>query len=306
MAKVCEKLFPIGSYKGQRSAGFYMHDTLKTNLDVLLKNVTKDWDFVIIISGSGRVRIGKSLLGIQIACYWTYQLEKLYGIKVPFNIKENIVFHGTQLIKQGNKLGTNHKHSVLIFDEAGADLEGVKAMKRTTQNVKDYLRECGQYNMLTILILPEYFDLPKGVALSRSDILLNCFTSVNDNDMIERGFFNFYSRPNKKHLYLRGKKELNYKAYPDDFAGDWDNVYPVDEEEYREAKRKALKSREVMSAKEERRLTYLRGAFKILISMGLTQREIAEKIKGITKMITSHRYIGRLIDEGKEEDDDLD
>ena len=179
-----------------------MHDTLKTNLDVLLKNVTKDWDFVIVISGSGRVRMGKSLLGIQIACYWTYQLERIHGIKVPFTIKDNIVFHGNRLIKQGNKLGTTHKHSVLIFDEAGADLEGVKAMKRTTQNVKDYLRECGQYNMLTILVLPEFFDLPKGIALSRSDFLLNCFTSMNDSDLIERGRSEEHTSELQSHSFI--------------------------------------------------------------------------------------------------------
>lgn len=306
MAKVCKELFPIGSYKGQKSPGFYMHDTLKDNLDVLLKNVHKDWDFVIVISGGGRVRVGKSVLALQIGMYWTHQLKELYGIKAPFNVKENVVFYGNQLIKRGNKLGTTYQHSVLIFDEAGADLEGVKVMKRTTQLVKDYLRECGQYNMLTILVLPEFFDLPRGIALSRSDFLLNCFTSVNEKDEIERGFFNFYSRPNKKHLYLRGKKDLNYAAYPDDFHGDWDDVYPIDEIEYRTAKMKALRQREILSAKEERRLNYLRGAFKILIEMGLTQREIAEKIRKYTGMVTSHRYIGRLLGGEKEEEEELD
>ncbi len=306
MAKVCTSLFPLGSYKGQRSPGFYMHDTLKDNLDVLLKNIHKDWDFLIIVSGGGRVRLGKSVLSLQIGIYWTQQLQKLYRIKAPFNVKENIVFHGTQLIKRGNKLGTTYEHAVLIFDEAGADLEGVKAMKRSTQAVKDYLRECGQYNMLTILVLPEFFDLPKGIALSRSDFLLNCFTTVNDNDEIERGFFNFYSRPNKKHLFLRGKKDLNYTAYSDDFSGDWDNMYPIDEKEYRAAKVKALKSREVMSMKEERRLNYLKGSFMILVEMGLTQREIAEKIKEKTGMMTSHTYIGRLLGNEGEEEEELD
>ena len=304
MAKVCEELYPMGSYKGQRSPGFYMHDTLKINLDVLLKNIERDWDFVITIAGSGRVRMGKSLLALQIGAYWTYMIEKLYGYKNPFNVEDNIIFNGSDLIKKGNKLGMNNKHSCLIFDEAGADLEGVKAMKKTTQAVKDFLRECGQYNMLTILVLPDFFDLPKGVALSRCDFLINCYTSVDDKDYIERGFFNFYSRPNKKYLYLRGKKELDYNAYHEDWSGDWDVFYPIDEAQYRALKVKALRNREAMSAKEERMAFYARGCVLELKLRGLSHTEIAEKVKDHTGFATSHHYIAKILGLEKEEEDD--
>ena len=304
MSKVCEELYPMGSYKGQKSPGFYMHDTLKINLDVLLKNIEKDWDFVITISGSGRVRMGKSLLALQIGAYWTYMIEKLYGFKNPFNVEDNIIFNGSDLIKKGNKLGINNKYSCLIFDEAGADLEGVKAMKRTTQAVKDFLRECGQYNMLTILVLPDFFDLPKGVALSRCDFLINCYTSVTKDDYIERGFFNFYSRPNKKYLYLRGKKELDYNAYHEDWSGDWNVFYPIDETKYRDLKVRALKTREFISAKEERGRGYLKGCITELKLKGLSHREIAEKVTEHTGMAASHTYIGRLM--GKEEEEEED
>ena len=308
MARVCCSWFPKGTYKGQKQDGFYMDDVLKDNLDALLKNAGEkdDWDFVLVISGGGQVRVGKSVLALQIACYWHYEQERLYGKKLPFTVKDNIVFDGRRLIKQGNKLGTTHPHSALIFDEAGADLEGAKAMRRTTQNVKDYLRECGQYNMLTILVLPEFFDLPKGIALSRSDFLLDCYVWADSKGKFQRGFFNGYSRPNKKHLYLKGKKELNYKAYRYDFHGRWFLFYPIDEEEYRKEKVKALRQREVLSAREERRLNYLRGSFKILTEMGLTQRDIAEKIRKYTGMITSHRYIGRLLGKEKDEEEELD
>ena len=245
-----------------------------------------------------------SLLGIQIAVYWNYMIEQLYGIKNPFTIKDNIVFNGSKLIKMGNMLGTKYKYSALIFDEAGADLEGVKAMKRTTQAVKDFLRECGQYNLLTILVLPEFFDLPRGIALSRCDFLINCYTSVTKDDYIERGYFNFYSRPNKKYLFLRGKKELNYNAYPEDWSGTWDVFYPIDEVEYRAAKVAALKARESLSAKEERMKTYLKGCFTYMKALGMSHTEIAEKVKDIMNFPTSHHYISRTLGLEKEEDDD--
>jgi len=302
--RVCQNWFP--NPEKPDKAGFYMDNLLKANLDALLKNAGKkdDWDFLVLITGGGAVRVGKSVLGLQLACYWCHELERLYGMNVPFEIKENIVFHGAKLIKKGNKIGTKYPHSVLIFDEAGADLEGVKAMKRSTQAVKDYLRECGQYNFLTILVLPEFFDLPKGIALSRSDFLIDCYSLADKTGKFRRGYFNFYSKPNKKHLYLRGKKELNYKAYKYDFHGRWLNFYPIDEDEYRAVKVEALKSREVMSDREGRMKEYLRGAFKYMIDTGLSYREIARVIKERTPLSTSHQYVGRII--GKEDESEED
>lgn len=312
LSKVCEEWFPwdkekgISSYKKQRSPGFYMHNNLKQTIDLWVKNVKNDWDFVIIISGQGTVRVGKSVIAQQIAAYWHYAIWKVHGIEVPFEIKENIVFHGSELIKKGNKIGQNYKYGSLIFDEAGADLEGVKVMKRSTQNVKDYLRECGQYNMLTILVLPEFFDLPKSIATNRSNALIDCYVTTNENDMWERGKFNFFSAPNKKKLYRLGKKELNYKACKADFPGDWDNVYTVDEEEYKTAKMEALKTREVVSAREEKRTMYLKGSIKILVNdFELSYHEIARRITKKMGFSANDVYISRLMkgsDPDKEED----
>ena len=303
--KVCQRWFPMGSYKGQKSPGFYMNDNLKQTLDLWIKNVKNDWDFVIIISGQGAVRVGKSSIAQQIAAYWTYAIEEAYGIVNDFSTKDNIVFHGAELIKKGNKLGSKQKYACLIFDEAGADLEGVKAMTKSTQNVRDYLREAGQYNQLIILCLPEFFDLPKGIATNRSNCLIDCYVTVDENDMWERGKFNFYSAPSKKKLYKWGKKDADYSATKCDFYGDWDKVDVIDMDEYKEMKIVALKSREVVSKKEDTKTNYLKGALKVLsVDMGLSHREIAEKIKAKQKIRTSHTYVGRMIAGEKEEDEE--
>lgn len=245
-----------------------------------------------------------SVIALQIAAYWHYMLWKLYGKEVPFTIEDNIVFNGNELIKKGNHLGEKYKSGCLIFDEAGADLEGVKVMKKTTQAVKDYLRECGQYNLLTILVLPEFFDLPKSIALSRTDALVDCFVTVGKDDKWERGHFNFFSRTKKKKLYLLGKKELNYAAANADFHGDWELNYPVDEAEYRKAKAVALKTRAETTAKESRMGAYLKGALKMLVSKGQTYAEIAREIASLQHMTTSHNYIARLMNNEEEFDDD--
>lgn len=294
MVRVCQKEFPKGTYKGQRDDGFYMDPLLKENLDILLKNIVDDWDFTIIITGGGEVRIGKSVLAMQIASYWRNQLEELYGKNVPFTIKENMVFDGTRLIEKGNHLGKNYPFSVMMFDEAGADLEGRKIMKSVTQNVLDYYRECGQYNMLNILVLPEFFDLPKGIAMSRSIFLIDTYYSVDQTNKFIRGYFNFYSRRNKKFLYMYGKRELNYNAYRKDFAGRFYEFYPIDEEEYRKVKQEVLEERgRINRDKADIRLEAC--MYLLNRKVGWTHQQISDELVGLTHIAFDYTTIGKKI-----------
>lgn len=232
-----------GKVKKRRKPGFYLHDNLKTQIDYYIKNINRDWDFTIIICGEGEVRVGKSFIACQIGAYWTSEIKRLLGKVVPFNLEENYVFDGRKLIEKGNKLGAKYPYSVLIFDEAGADLEGTKAMLATTRDVKDYLRECGQYNMLTILVLPEFFDLPRTIAISRAACLINVYYFADNDGYFQRGYFKYYNRPAKKKLYLKGKKNLDYASAACSFFGDFDDIFPLDLEEYKVLKKKALKKR---------------------------------------------------------------
>lgn len=276
--------------------GFPMNNLLKTSIDYLIKNIVRDWDFTIIIAGEGEVRVGKSVLGQQIGAYWTDQIKEKYGITVPWNVKENFVFNGFNLIKQGNYLGSRHKYAVLDYDEAGADLEGVKSMQKMTQMVRDYLRECGQYNMLNILILPEFFDLPKGIALSRSIFLINVVYTPSQDGLFIRGDFKFYSRYGKKRLYLLGKRDLDYEIWAPDFKGHFSNIYTVDEQEYKDAKRQALKHREKVGLTEYRNREWLTGAVKYLYNdRQLSHREIADIISDYCKIKVSYKTIGNIL-----------
>jgi hypothetical protein len=240
MARVCVEQFP-------KTNGFYLDDRLKLQIDVLLKNIKNDWDFTILITGQGEVRVGKSMLALQIGAYWTYEVWKRFGIKCPYNIQQNIIFQGKDLIKKGNELGVANKYSVLIFDEAGAELEGKKVLSGATQDVLDYYRECGQYNLLNILVMPEFFDFPKGIALTRSIFLLDVSYLADEDAVFQRGYFDFYSKRSKKWLYLKGKKDLDYSCVKSDFGsmkGRFYRYYPIDEAEYKLAKIEALKKRE--------------------------------------------------------------
>lgn len=290
MTRVCKKLFPKGSYPGQKKDGFYLDDILKSQIDILLKNIKNDWDFTIIIAGSGEVRVGKSVLAMQIGAYWSYAIKEMYGKIVPFSAATNFVLDGRKLIEIGNKLGQNYSYPCLIYDEAGADLEGRKIMTAMTQEVLDYYRECGQYNMLNILVLPEFFDLPKGLALSRSICLIDVYYTTNEEGMFERGFFNFFSRRNKKYLWIKGKKELNYNAQKYNFHGRFYNMYPIDEAEYRTIKQEALTKRE---SKRRNKFQMQRDACWFLLNreVGWTQQEIGKRMEQLTGIFVPHNTI---------------
>lgn len=277
--RVCQEWFP--NENNPEKSGFLLDQFLKLQLDVLIKNLKRDWDFTIIITGQGEVRVGKSVLAMQIMAYWSYIVWKKYGVENNITIKDNFVFDGKHLIRQGNYLGQNFKYAVLCFDEAGADLEGKKVMSGSTQDVLDYFRECGQYNMLNILVLPEYFDLPRGIALSRSIFLIDVYYVATPEGIFERGHFNFYSRRQKKWLYLKGKKNLDYGCVKRDFHGRFYNFYTVDEQEYRRAKQDALSRRE---SKKRNKFQIQRDACWFILhkEFGLTQKQIGERMENMT------------------------
>lgn len=290
MVRVCQKWFPKGSYKGQKADGFYMDDLLKYQLDILLKNIKNDWDFTILITGGGEVRIGKSVLAMQIGAYWAYMVKEIYGKKVPWSVKENFVLDGNKLIEIGNKLGQNFSYPPLIFDEAGADLEGRKIMTAMTQKVLDYYRECGQYNILNLLVLPEFFDLPKGIAMSRSICLIDVYCLTDQEGIFKRGYFNFFSRRNKKQLWIKGKKELNYKAYKYNFHGRFYNMYPVDEKEYRSMKQEALTKRE---SKRRNKFQMQRDACWFLLNREIdwSQEQIGKRMEQLTGIFVPQQTV---------------
>jgi len=281
MARICEDWFPKGSRPNQKKDGFYMDDNLKRQIEIMAKNITHDWDFTIIITGGGEVRVGKSLLEMQIMAYWSWLIEKLHGIKVPFSIKENIVFNWHKLIDQGHKLAQKTKYCALGYDEAGETMEGTKTQSKELRAVRDYLRECGQYNFLNILVMPEFFDLPKGIAITRSIFLIDVYYITDQTGIFKRGFFKFYSRKNKKQLYIKGKKDLNYNAHVYNFDGRFYNFYPVDEKEYREEKIEALKNRATGNVDKVHEIR--NGLLYILNKkVGWTQQQISNEIKRLT------------------------
>ena len=202
-----------------------MHEALCNNLDYLIKQQKNDWDFKCLVSGDGMTRTGKSTIAFQLALY----LDSDYAD----NWKIQTVFDGAILIETAYKIG---KGKVIVYDEAREGLDSKKQMMMYTKNLLDFFSQCGNLNHIVIIVLPEYFELPKTVAITQSIFLINCYA----NDGFDRGYFDFFNRKDKKYLYINGQKYLDYKAQRPSFKGTFVNFIPFDREEYETLKNKSL------------------------------------------------------------------
>ncbi len=213
--KFAEEIFPMGTFKGQRTDGGYIDRTLSANLDILAKKIKNDMHFLILITGHDGVGNGKSTLMTHVGSYLTWKINQLHGTENTFTSR-NMTFNGRQLERRSFELP---QFSVVGLDE-GDDLT-IHGMKDLASNLKKYFRKCRQLNQILILILPSFFELPKFYALSRSTFLLD----VQFKGEFERGFFEFYSSQKKKLLYLKGKREWDYNCVNSDFHGKFFSSY---------------------------------------------------------------------------------
>lgn len=224
MVKVCKKQFPLieGDKSYRQSDGFSMDDFLYDNIKPLGTKLLNDWSFIILITGSGWVRVGKSIIAQQIAAVLNEETNNQWHLNNTFDCS-NILFKGNDLIDQSF---VKPKGSVLLLDE-GDDLTEHYASE-IAYTMRRYLRKCGQLNQILIVILPDFFDLPRSLAMSRSICLIDVYPSGE----LDRGFYRFFDFQKKKDLYLLGKKMHNYKAVEPNFNGRFPNFYTVNKEEY--------------------------------------------------------------------------
>lgn len=260
---------------------YWMHPTLKTNLDTLVYNLEKDWQFIIIISGDSKVRIGKSMLAQQTGYYCAYMLNR------PFSV-DNIFFSGQDMRVKASDMPP----SVIILDESRRDLSSTKTLREETQNLIDFFNETGVLNHLIIVVIPDYFDLTKNIATGHSKYLINCFVKgeIKQNERGEpveeykRGYFEFFGENRKKLLYLRGKKEHDYKAVNYNFWGEFRKRWIVDEGEYERRKRAFIKSENtVRLSRRDALYKAQRDALLTILHMDLHYKQ-----SDIIKMLENH------------------
>ena len=239
---------------------FKFHELLAQNLDMIIDQQTQDWDFKELISGDGMTRTGKSTLGFQMADYQDETFAE--------NWKERVIFDGQKLIETAYKIG---KKKVIVYDEAREGLDSKKQMEKYTRNLLDFFSQCGNLNHIVIIILPEYFELPKTIAITQSIFLINCYAKG-----FTRGYFEFFNRKHKRYLYIKGQKYLDYKAQTPSWKGTFIKYVPFDKVEYEALKNETLNKirqrenvSEIKEAKETEKIRV-----KILIKHMMKQLKI--------------------------------
>ncbi|MFA5395243.1 MAG: hypothetical protein WC346_04415 [Methanogenium sp.] len=303
--------------KGEIKSGYYMDGFLAENLYQIPAFIKKDWDCVGIVSGSGLVRVGKSYIASQIGYFVAWLLAggamdlrrdldtgKFINpvvIKSPTNpvnfSLNNLVFSPEDLMKKGRELP---KNSVIIYDEGRSGLDAKSSMTALNRLLEDFFQECGVYNHVIILVLPDVFKLHADYAINRSHFLVNVYHDEN----YQRGYFNFYNKLQKEKLYEFGKKKLGvtarYNAAYPSFYGRFPNWIPFDEKEYKKEKKLALKKKELM-----RRSAAIKVQRDAMIHLyhelsQYTQKQIAEELGEALHKKVSEDTIGLAITDYKD------
>lgn len=200
---------------------YSMDIKLKHGLDILKKKIKQDWSFIIIVSGNNRVRIGKTTMAQQVA----YYLDPTFSF-------DAVTFDPSEVRTIALKRG---KTKVVFYDEARAGLDSKRAMENMQKDLIDFLTQAGQLNQILIIILPDFFELKREIALSQSICLINCHTP--NMNFFDRGLFSFYNLDEKQKLYYWGKKQGgNYSVCKPSFSGTFSNYQVLDKVRYEKLK----------------------------------------------------------------------
>lgn len=206
----------------------------------------------------GNEGAGKSLLTMQMAkwCDPTLTLDRI--VFTPRDFKNAVI--------------EAKPYQAVVYDEAYTGLSSRATMSLINRTLITMLAEIRQRNLFVFIVLPNFFDLDKYVALWRSRALIHVYTGNN----FQRGFFGFYNVDKKKQLYMLGKKFYNYSKPIPNFRGRFTNHYVVDEQLYRKKKKDSLTEREKKKEQQEIKKEMEGIVFERVMAMS---KDIPHKVK---------------------------
>ena len=218
--------------------------------------------------------------------------------EVPFG-NSNIVFTPDALVEIAQRLP---KKSVIIYDEGRAGLDSIRAMENINKGMMDFFQECGQYQHVIIIVLPNYFRLSEDIAIPRSLFLIDVYHDSKYN----RGYLKFYNEIQKEYLYVFGKKKLGtyakYNSANPSFSGKFTNMHPqIDIEKYDNEKKESFRKKQVKKELSDRMSKKINTKFNMLCVFCDQEGHSNRAIGNATS--THHTDIGKRIKnfrEGKE------
>ncbi len=254
----------------------YLDGYLKSNLDLAMKVIKKDWDMVFTVDGYEGS--GKSVIAQQCAKYLdpTLTIER-----IAFNSKE---------FKQA--INKADKYQAVVYDEAYGGLASRQAMSAVNKALVSMLAQIRQKNLYVFIVLPCFFELDKYVAVWRSRALIHVYTGAD----FERGFFSFFNQGRKKDLYMYGKKFYEYKTKPN-FRGRFSKGYAVDEKAYRKKKLDSLSDSDEIDIYLNQRNAMMIG----LVKEGWQCTQVAKLVSKYSDKDITRSAVSKIIHRHKED-----
>jgi hypothetical protein len=308
LIRVCDEI--EGTMKdGTKKKGFGMDGYLKSNLDDIMKILKLAYDCFAIISGHGKVRIGKSSQAMQVGAYVAWLLaggrirchqEQVDGKwkwiidyvvkpkrKIKFDLHENVAFSAEELQEKAFKVYDKYgRNQVLVYDEGRQGLDSARAMEAINKGMEDFVQACGFMGHVVIIVLPNYFKLHEDYAVARSWFLIDVYSNKHH----QRGYFSFYNEEQKEKLFYFGKKRIGirakYTSASENFWGKFSSWFPFDREAYDKLKKDSIKK--IRKSRQQQKWKKQRDVAIYLVKKysDLKSEEIADELS-----ILSHQKI---------------
>ncbi len=188
-----ELLPKFSKEKGSIYIDGYLYESYDHAKDVMSK---KSLDLVTVVSGYPGS--GKSKLVSQLAsfCDPTFNEDRMYQNSKPFI--EACKSEDTKIL------------SAHVLDEAWEGLSALQVRKEVGRIVMSILNKVRQKRLYIFIVLPDFFDLSKNIAIFRSRWLIHCY----EEEFGDIGRFAAFDRDAKRQLYIKGKRFEDYNAHP--------------------------------------------------------------------------------------------
>jgi hypothetical protein len=200
-----------------------MDEYMRSNLEELRKAVALNWDGVLLYGGYEGD--GKSTICAQNMAY----------LDPGFNI-DRVCFNLQQVKKLMDKLPPG---SAIMYDESWKTISNMNRYNNDQKKLIEMLTENRKKRLYFGMVAATFFDLNKYFVIQRARAYIHVYTHG-----LERGYFSFFNRKNKKKLRLKGYKEWDFDCVSPNFRGRFSKWLPYDADAYEDKKDANIKDKD--------------------------------------------------------------